>query len=117
MTDDATPQFAPQFQLASHYSFHPMTQHDFGIAAADLPQQQRQPGAWYYETGSNPDDGIGSGSASTGISGDVSPIAELMGDFNALSPHQLAAPGRHVTVSVEVPSSEHVAEIVGRQGN
>lgn len=36
-----------------------------------LPQQphnQRNVGAWFYETGSNPDDGIGSGSTSTGMS-------------------------------------------------
>ncbi|KAH7718146.1 Protein MEX-3 protein b [Aphelenchoides avenae] len=120
MADDAAPQFAPQFQLPSPYSFHPMAHHEFGITAADLPEQQplqRHPGAWFYETGSNPDDGIGSGSASTGISGDVSPIAELTGDFNGLSHQQVTGiPGRHVTVSVEVPSSEHVAEIVGRQG-
>ncbi|KAH7719607.1 Protein MEX-3 protein b [Aphelenchoides avenae] len=116
MADDAAPHFAPQLQLPSQYAFHPMTHHEFGITA-DLQQHQpqRHPGAWFYETGSNADDGIGSGSASTGISGDVSPVAELTRDLN-LSPNQLAVSGRQVTVSVEVPSSEHVAEIVGRQG-
>lgn len=35
-----------------------------------------------------------------------------------MAPHQLLARfgPRHCTESVEVPSSEHVAEIVGRQG-
>lgn len=30
---------------------------------------------------------------------------------------QIPVGARHTTVSVDVPSSEHVAEIVGRQGN
>ena len=72
-----------------------------------LPQSQQQlPGAWFYEMG--PLDEPGSGSASTGIPDDCSPMMEMMMD------ERLAH--RHTTESVEVPSSEHVAEIVGRQG-
>uniref|UniRef100_A0AC34FSI4 Uncharacterized protein n=1 Tax=Panagrolaimus sp. ES5 TaxID=591445 RepID=A0AC34FSI4_9BILA len=69
-------------------------------------QQQQLPGAWFYEMG--PLDEPGSGSASTGIPDDCSPMMEMMLD------ERLAH--RHTTESVEVPSSEHVAEIVGRQG-
>lgn len=60
------------------------------------------PGAWFYEIG--PVDDTGSGAASTGVPGDCSPIADF-GDER-----------KHTIESVEVPSSEHVAEIVGRQG-
>uniref|UniRef100_A0A914YQD4 Uncharacterized protein n=1 Tax=Panagrolaimus superbus TaxID=310955 RepID=A0A914YQD4_9BILA len=71
-----------------------------------LSQTQQLPGAWFYEMG--PLDEPGSGSASTGIPDDCSPMMEMMLD------ERLAH--RHTTESVEVPSSEHVAEIVGRQG-
>lgn len=65
-------------------------------------QNQQMPGSWFYEVG--PLEDTGSGAASTGIPGDCSPIFDFTDDR------------RHTMESVEVPSSEHVAEIVGRQG-
>lgn len=102
------------------------------------------PGTWFYETGptdenSSVSGGVfsggsgfsssGSGPASTGAPGDCSPLPNGITDFgnsnnfdDELDLHLLRTtdtmlPGsRNVTESVEVPSSEHVAEIVGRQG-
>jgi hypothetical protein len=76
------------------------------MSSSNHQQQQQLPGAWFYEMG--PIDEPGSGSASTGIPDDCSPMMEMMIDERFAY--------RHNTESVEVPSSEHVAEIVGRQG-
>lgn len=98
--------------LSNTTNLGPQYQHrsttGFSMTNPQPPQQQQQqlPGAWFYEIG--PLDEPGSGSASTGIPGDCSPLMEMMID------ERLAH--RHTTESVEVPSSEHVAEIVGRQG-
>lgn len=59
------------------------------------------PGAWFYEIGSDDTSG--------------SPTGEFHDDFSSLRA-ALSLNARNVTESVEVPSSEHVAEIVGRQG-
>uniref|UniRef100_F1KRY5 RNA-binding protein MEX3B n=2 Tax=Ascaris TaxID=6251 RepID=F1KRY5_ASCSU len=56
------------------------------------------PGSWFYEIGSDENSG--------------SPTGESHDDFRAA----LSLSARNITESVEVPSSEHVAEIVGRQG-
>lgn len=72
-----------------------------GSSVSSNNGQQQLPGSWFYEMG--PIDDTGSGTASTGIPGDCSPIADFGGEQTAIQ-------------HVEVPSSEHVAEIVGRQG-
>jgi hypothetical protein len=62
-----------------------------------------KPRSWFFETDSS------NGSAG----GELSP------DYNEdihLNSLRVAISSRNVTESVEVPSSEHVAEIVGRQG-
>jgi hypothetical protein len=100
--------------LGPHYQQHQQQQNgqfqqqQQSLSSQILSQQQQQqlPGAWFYEMG--PLDEPGSGSASTGIPDDCSPMMEMLMD------ERLAH--RHTTESVEVPSSEHVAEIVGRQG-
>ncbi|VDM40646.1 unnamed protein product [Toxocara canis] len=56
------------------------------------------PGSWFYEIGSDETSG--------------SPTGEFHDEFRTA----LSLGARNVTESVEVPSSEHVAEIVGRQG-
>ncbi|VDK42194.1 unnamed protein product [Anisakis simplex] len=56
------------------------------------------PGSWFYEIGSDETSG--------------SPTGEFHDEFRSA----LSLGARNVTESVEVPSSEHVAEIVGRQG-
>uniref|UniRef100_A0A0N5A2L9 KH domain-containing protein n=1 Tax=Parastrongyloides trichosuri TaxID=131310 RepID=A0A0N5A2L9_PARTI len=66
------------------------------------------PGAWFYEMGSHDDD-----SASQGNN---SPINELE-EFTYQQQIRFNMTGiRNITETVNVPSSEHVAEIVGRQG-
>ncbi|CAD6184565.1 unnamed protein product [Caenorhabditis auriculariae] len=62
-------------------------------------QQQQIPGAWFFEVGDD---------AST------SPVNEL--DDAVLLQMRTTMGVRNITQSVDVPSSEHVAEIVGRQG-
>lgn len=78
-----------------------------------LPQL---PGSWFFENGGF-DEGLGSGSASTGtgVPGECSPTIDFSDDFQ-LSSMKAVLNSRTVTDTVEVPSSEHVAEIVGRQG-
>uniref|UniRef100_A0A0N5C8D9 RING-type domain-containing protein n=1 Tax=Strongyloides papillosus TaxID=174720 RepID=A0A0N5C8D9_STREA len=66
------------------------------------------PGAWFYEMGSHDDDVLSQGNNS--------PNNELE-DFNFQQQLRLNMSGiRNITETVNVPSSEHVAEIVGRQG-
>ncbi|CEF65634.1 K Homology domain and K Homology domain, type 1-containing protein [Strongyloides ratti] len=66
------------------------------------------PGAWFYEMGPHDDDVLSQGNNS--------PINELE-DFNFQQQLRLNISGvRNITETVNVPSSEHVAEIVGRQG-
>lgn len=66
------------------------------------------PGSWFYEMGSHDDDILSQGNNS--------PINELE-DFNLQQQLRLNMSGiRNITETVNVPSSEHVAEIVGRQG-
>ncbi|TKR63585.1 hypothetical protein L596_027396 [Steinernema carpocapsae] len=95
----------------------------FGVSQ---PQQQNhntplpQPGAWYYEMGSVASRGSG---GSSGGSDNGDPLNDFS-DSDSFNLHNLAVAGHHailsnqrnVTESVDVPSSEHVAEIVGRQG-
>ena len=59
----------------------------------------QQPGSWFYEMG----DDNSRGSPTNENADDLAMMRSLLGV-------------RNVTESVEVPSSEHVAEIVGRQG-
>uniref|UniRef100_A0AC35FIM4 Uncharacterized protein n=1 Tax=Panagrolaimus sp. PS1159 TaxID=55785 RepID=A0AC35FIM4_9BILA len=100
-----TTNLGPHYQQQQNGQFQQQQQ---SLSSQILSQQQQQqlPGAWFYEMG--PLDEPGSGSASTGIPDDCSPMMEMLMD------ERLAH--RHTTESVEVPSSEHVAEIVGRQG-
>lgn len=73
------------------------------------------PGAWFYEN--SLDEGLpGSGSASTGVPGECSPIAELNDEYQYAAFRDALNNPYTVDEHVEVPSSEHVAEIVGRQG-
>ncbi|MFH4973827.1 hypothetical protein AB6A40_000536 [Gnathostoma spinigerum] len=61
----------------------------------------QMPGAWFYEVGSDETSG--------------SPTADFSDEIGSLRA-ALSMNARNITESVEVPSSEHVAEIVGRQG-
>jgi hypothetical protein len=65
---------------------------------------QQLPGAWFYEMGNE----------STGLTS--SPPSDVDMDAFAFGARSAALTSRNITESVEVPSSEHVAEIVGRQG-
>ncbi|KAI1722481.1 KH domain-containing protein [Ditylenchus destructor] len=106
-------------------------------AGIQTSTQHQLPGAWFYEVGPEDSGSLTSSGGSTGIPGECSPTAQLYGDFvddNCFPPLQqngscgvissvrvggavAGLPGsRNVTEAVEVPSSEHVAEIVGRQG-
>jgi hypothetical protein len=99
-----------------HQQLH-VAAHDNGLTTQALPKSTQLPGAWFYEMGS--DEGIGSGTdsglASSGLSGGCSPIADFTDDFH-MGDLSMPFNPRNATESVEVPSSEHVAEIVGRQG-
>jgi hypothetical protein len=129
MTEDVfvaavSQQFLPQHATvgyppgAIHQQLH-VAANINGLTTQALPKSTQLPGAWFYEMGS--DEGIGSGTgsglASSGLSGGCSPIADFTDDFHMghlsmpLNPRNITS-----TESVEVPSSEHVAEIVGRQG-
>lgn len=73
--------------------------------------------AWFLQTGFDSDDGTGSPSPTTDTSGDVSPTTEVVEECAAFRA------GEHpeffcseVTVSVPVPTSDHVAEIIGKRG-
>ncbi|CAL2030198.1 unnamed protein product [Caenorhabditis brenneri] len=63
-------------------------------------KQQQMPGAWYYEEDNN---------ASCSPVSDIDDIAQFLN-------YRTSIGVQNVTESVEVPTSEHVAEIVGRQG-
>uniref|UniRef100_A0A7E4VDD1 RNA-binding protein MEX3B n=1 Tax=Panagrellus redivivus TaxID=6233 RepID=A0A7E4VDD1_PANRE len=99
-----------------HQRYGTMTTTDFhdsmasmSTSASSIASIQQLPGSWFYEMG--PQSGDDSGANSTG-----SPVAELLNndDQNA---YLLRVGGLAAAIErVEVPSSEHVAEIVGRQG-
>uniref|UniRef100_A0AAF5DDX2 K Homology domain-containing protein n=2 Tax=Strongyloides stercoralis TaxID=6248 RepID=A0AAF5DDX2_STRER len=66
------------------------------------------PGSWFYEMGPHDDDILSQGNNS--------PINELE-EFNLQQQLRFSITEiRNITETVNVPSSEHVAEIVGRQG-
>ncbi|CAD5209327.1 unnamed protein product [Bursaphelenchus xylophilus] len=71
----------------------------------------KTPGAWFFEVGPDyPCENSSSGSTN----GELSPG---LNDYNdEFTFNQMRASIKNVTETVEVPSSEHVAEIVGRQG-
>lgn len=79
----------------------------------DIMNKLRMPGAWYFEQE------LCSGSTSSGSSGNPGDLSPSINDYlsDELQFQQMHNGYRTVTETVEVPSSEHVAEIVGRQGN
>lgn len=60
---------------------------------------QKMPGSWYYEEDTT----------------SCSPVSDPE-DMAQFLNHRTSIGVQNVTQSVEVPTSEHVAEIVGRQG-
>ncbi|KAH7722796.1 MEX-3 protein [Aphelenchoides avenae] len=76
--------------------------------------------AWFLETGFDSDDVTGPSSPTTEsrTSGDASPTAELKDELAAFGASELVGFScPEVTISVPVPTSDHVAEIVGKQGS
>jgi RNA-binding protein MEX3 len=76
---------------------------DLFRSSHDSHSNNAMPGAWFFETESS------NGSA----------VGELSPDYNddfQLNSLRAALSSRNITESVEVPSADHVAEIVGRQG-
>ncbi|CAJ0578078.1 unnamed protein product, partial [Mesorhabditis spiculigera] len=80
-------------------------EHGPTIAALSMLQLPQLPGSWFYEVGGSDDS-----STSPSQTGDD----DLAAAFGNGMKSMLNA--RTITETVEVPSSEHVAEIVGRQG-
>uniref|UniRef100_A0A1I7YN26 RING-type domain-containing protein n=1 Tax=Steinernema glaseri TaxID=37863 RepID=A0A1I7YN26_9BILA len=96
----------------------------FGVApsanTAAAPALQ-QPGAWYFDFGGSVGSRGSDGSSGGSDNGDGLQDFSDSDSFNlqnlgVASHHALLNNQRNVTESVDVPSSEHVAEIVGRQG-
>ncbi|CAD5206490.1 unnamed protein product [Bursaphelenchus okinawaensis] len=70
----------------------------------------KTPGAWYFEVGPEV---LCENSSAGSPTGELSPN---INDFDEFTFNQMQGSAKNVTETVEVPSSEHVAEIVGRQG-
>jgi hypothetical protein len=81
-----------------------MTESGDGRQLRQREHAMQMPGPWYFEVGTD----SSSNSPTT--------VDELVDQDFALSSLHAALNSLNITESVEVPSSEHVAEIVGRQG-
>lgn len=118
MKDDSSPLLAAyqqQLSITNQTSFLQQQSANLGFSGLNQTRQSQLPGAWFYEN--SVDEGLpGSGSASSGLPGECSPIAELNDDYQFASFRAALNNPYTVDEHVEVPSSEHVAEIVGRQG-
>lgn len=99
----------------------PFSLTDFVVPLPEMHRMSDHPRseAWFLETGFDSDDVTGPSSPTTEsrTSGDASPTAELKDELAAFGASELVGFScPEVTISVPVPTSDHVAEIVGKQG-
>ncbi|KAK0428532.1 hypothetical protein QR680_010852 [Steinernema hermaphroditum] len=115
-----------QYHHHHHHQPNPQTlpqMSQFGVppSANTTTTPLQQPGAWYFDFGGSVGSRGSDGSSGGSDNGDGLQDFSDSDSFNlqslgVASHHAILSNQRNVTESVDVPSSEHVAEIVGRQG-